>query len=156
MIFALRVEDEGKLNARHIGDEDVKSLLVDNIDKNYIKADEPVKSSGSKDYAKLLREHPSFSNEQLCTLQNRIAKYAGCKTVTQPGTLCVRVDGALSVPYGKQHVVEQIYFFCPSRQYVTAKPKWSNVTTPCDIISEDLDHDDVTSWKAKLCGGDSN
>ena len=54
MIFALRVEDEGKLNARHTGDEDVKSLLVDNIDKNYIKADEPVKSSGSKDYAKLL------------------------------------------------------------------------------------------------------
>ena len=110
MIFALRVEDEGKLNARHIGDEDVKSLLVDNIDKNYIKADEPVKSSGSKDYAKLLREHPSFSNEQLCILQNRIAKYAGCKAVIQPGTLCVRVDGALSVPYGKQHVVEQIFF----------------------------------------------
>ena len=28
MIFALRVEDEDKLNARHIGDEDVKSLLA--------------------------------------------------------------------------------------------------------------------------------
>ena len=84
MIFALRVEDEDKLNARHIGDEDVKSLLVDNIDKRYIKADEPVKLSGSKDYAKLLREHPSFSNEQLCTLQykkSKTAKCAGCKTV---------------------------------------------------------------------------
>ena len=113
MIFALRVEDEDKLNARHIGDEDVKSLLVDNIDKRYIEADEPVKSSGSKDYAKLLREHPSFSNEQLCTLQykkSRTAKCAGSKTVIKPGTLCVRVDGALSVPYGKQHVVEQVFY----------------------------------------------
>ena len=84
MIFALRVEDEDKLNARHIGDEDVKSLLADNIDKRYIKADEPVRSSGSKDYAKLLREHPSFSNEQLCTLQykkSRTAKCAAYKTV---------------------------------------------------------------------------
>ena len=84
MIFAFWVEDEDKLNARHIGDEHVKSLLVDNIDKRYIKADEPVKLSGSKDYAKLLREHPSFSNEQLCTLQykkSKTAKCAGCKTV---------------------------------------------------------------------------
>ena len=47
MIFALRVEDEDKLNAKHIGDEDVKSLLVDSIDKRYIKANDPVKSSGS-------------------------------------------------------------------------------------------------------------
>ena len=68
MIFALRVEDEDKLNARNIGGEDVKSLLADNIDKRYIKADKPVRSSGSKDYAKLLREHPSSSNERLCTL----------------------------------------------------------------------------------------
>ena len=68
MIFALRVEDEDKLNARNIGGEDVKSLLADNIDKRYIKADKPVRSRGSKDYAKLLREHPSSSNEQLCTL----------------------------------------------------------------------------------------
>ena len=113
MIFALRVEDEDKLNARHIGDEDLKSFLVDNIDKRYTKGDEPVKSSSFKDYAKLLREHPSFSNEQLCTLQykkSRTAKCAGCKTVIQPGTLCVRVDGALSVPYGKQHVVEQVFY----------------------------------------------
>ena len=159
MIFALRVEDEDKLNARNIGDEDVKSLLADNIDKRYIKADKPVRSSGSKDYAKLLREHPSSSNEQLCTLQykkSRTAKCAGCKTVIQPGTLCVRVDGALSVPYRKQHVVEQVFYFCLNGQCFAAKPKWSNVTTPRNIISEDLDHDDVASWKAKLCGGDSN
>ena len=125
MIFALRVEDEDKLNARHIGDEDVKSLLVDNIDKRYVKADEPVKSSGSKDYAKLFREHPSFSNEQLCTLQykkSRTAKCSDFKTVIHPGTLCLRVDRALSVPYRKQHVVEVFYFF-PNRQCFAAKPK---------------------------------
>ena len=74
----------------------------------------------------------------------------------QPGTLCVRVDGALPVPYGKQHVVEQVFYFCPNRQCFAAKPKWSNVTTPRNIVSEDQDHDDVASWKAKLCGGDSN
>ena len=137
----------------------MKSLLGHNIDKQYIKADEPVKSSGSKDYAKMLREHPSFSNEQQYTLQykkSRTAKSASCKTVIQPKMLCVRVDGALSVPYGKQYVVEQVFYFCPNRPCFAAKPKWSNVATPCDIISEDVDHDDVASWKAKLCGGDSN
>ena len=78
MIFALRVEHEDKLNARHISDKDVKSLLVDNVDKRYIKGDEPVKSSGSKDYAKLLWEHPSFSNGQLCTLQYKKSRTANC------------------------------------------------------------------------------
>ena len=90
MVFALRVEDEGKLNTRQKSDGNVKSPIVDNIYKKYIKADKPVKLSGSKDYAKLLRKHPSFSNEQLCTLQfkkSRTAKCAGCKTVIQPGTL---------------------------------------------------------------------
>lgn len=57
MIFAMRVEDKGRLNARHIGDKDVKSLLVDNINEKYVKADEPVKSGTSKDYAKLLQEY---------------------------------------------------------------------------------------------------
>lgn len=57
MIFAMRVEDKGRLNARHIGDKDVKSLLVDNINEKYVKADEPVKSVTSKDYAKLLQEY---------------------------------------------------------------------------------------------------
>ena len=77
-----------------------------------------------------------FSNEQLCTLQykkSRTAKCADYKTVIQPGMYCVRVDGALSLPYGKQHVVEQIFYFCPNRQCFDAKPKWSNVTTPRDI-----------------------
>ena len=54
MIFALRVEDEDKLNARQVGDEDGKFLLVGNINKKYIKVSEPVKLSSSKDYAKLL------------------------------------------------------------------------------------------------------
>ena len=122
--FALRVEDEDKLNAKHIGDEDVKSLLVDNINKWYIKANEPVKLSGSKDYAKLLREYPSFSNEQLCTLQykkSKTAKCTGWKTVIQPGALCVRVGGALSVLYGKIHVVAQGFYFCPNKQCFATK-----------------------------------
>ena len=48
MIFVLINEDEGKLSARHIGDEDVKHLLVDNIHKKCINADELLKVSCSK------------------------------------------------------------------------------------------------------------
>ena len=76
MIFAFWVEDEDKLNARHIGDEHVKSLLVDNIDKRYIKADEPVKLSGSKDYAKLLSCYES-------TLPSQTNSCALCNTKSQ-------------------------------------------------------------------------
>ena len=76
MIFVLINEDEGKLNARHIGDEDVNYLLVDNINKMCINADELLKVSCSKYYAKLLREHNSFSNEQLCTLQYKMLRTA--------------------------------------------------------------------------------
>lgn len=54
-------KDKGKINARHIGDEDLKSHFVDSINKNYILADTPAKESG--------REHPSFSNEH-STIQN--------------------------------------------------------------------------------------
>ena len=92
----------------------------------------------------------------LCNTKSQGLQNVLAAKLIQPGMLCVQVDESLSLPYGKQHMFEQVFYFCPNRQCFAIKPKWSNVKAPYDIISEDLDHDDVASWKAKLCGCDSN
>ena len=95
--------------------ENCAYVSFDNIDKKFMKADEPINTNGSNGYVKLLRKHPIFSNEQLRTLSYEKSKTENCtvcKTVIPPRSLCLRVDGGLSVT------------FCPDRQCFFAKPSW--------------------------------
>ena len=52
---------------------------------------------------------------------------------------CVKTDGALSVPFGKEYAVNKLFFFCPKRLYITRPPVWSNILTthPLAIIKGD-------------------
>ena len=43
------------------------------------------------------------------------------------GDQCFKVDGALSVPFGKEYPVKKLFFFCPKRLCVTRPPMLSNI-----------------------------
>ena len=60
------------------------------------------------------------------------------KTPIMIGDWCVKVDGALSVPFGIEYAVKKL-FFCPKRVCITRPPVWSNIliTHPLAIIKGD-------------------
>ena len=62
-----------------------------------------------------------------------------CKTPIMIGDQCVKVDGALSVPFGREYAVKKLFFFCPKRLCITRPPVWSNIliTHPLAIIKGD-------------------
>ena len=41
--------------------------------------------------------------------------------------LALKVNGAISVPFGKATAVELVFYFCPKRHCFTKVLKWCNV-----------------------------
>ena len=85
-----------------------------------------------------LNNHENVNDEQICTIQlkeNRSAKCSGlsCKKILQRGTPCIKVDGALTVPYGKEVAMKQLFYFCATRECFTRPPVWSNIRPNVDI-----------------------
>ena len=84
---------------------------------------------------RILREHELYGKEQISTLSRkskRSAKCSGCKNVLEVGVLAVKVNGAISVPFGKATA----FYFCPKRHCFTKVPKWCNLKMAVQIISE--------------------
>ena len=52
---------------------------------------------------------------------------------------CVKVDGALSILFGREYAVKKLFFFCPKRLCIIRPPVWSNtfITHPLAIIKGD-------------------
>ena len=53
--------------------------------------------------------------------------------ILQRGTRCIKVDGALTVPYGKDVAMKQLFYFCATRECFTRPPVWSNIRPNVDI-----------------------
>ena len=93
-------------NAQHIGDEDVKAFL------NKVQLEERFMKQAP--LTKRINVHEIFGQQQTYTLHlnaKRNAKCTSCKEVLEVGTLTVRVDGTLTVPYGHNKAVEQVFYF---------------------------------------------
>ena len=66
-------------------------------------------------FLQILRGHEFYDKGEICTLYcklKRSAKHGGCKNVLEVRMLAVKVNGAISVPFGKTTVVEQVFYFC--------------------------------------------
>ena len=113
LLFVLKVIEEVIRNARHIGDEDAKPFLNNvQLDEMFMKQAPLTKRINVRE---LLEQHELFGQQQTYTLYHKVkrnAKCTGCKNVLQVATLAVRVDGALTVPYGRNKAVKQIFYFC--------------------------------------------
>ena len=93
-------------NAQHIGEEDVKTFL------NNVQLEERFMKQAP--LTKRINVHEILGQQQTYILHHnakRNAKCTSCKEVLEVGTLTVRVDGALTVPYGHNKAVELVFYF---------------------------------------------
>ena len=109
-------------NARNIGDEDVKAFLYKvQLEERFMKQSPLTKRIHVRE---LLEQHELFGQQQTYTLHHKVkrnAKCTGFKTFLQVATLTVRVDGALTVPYGQNKAVEQIFYISVHKNVVLQK-----------------------------------
>ena len=81
----------------------------------------------------------------------RNAKCTGFKNFLQVATLTVSVDGALTVPYGQNKAVEQIFYFCAQKSCFTKVPIWCNFKMPVELsCHEDVSQDEVNQFGSVL------
>ena len=131
LLFVLKVIEEVIRNARHNGDEDAKPFLNNvQLDEMFMKQAPLTKRINVRE---LLEQHELFGQQQTYTLHHkakRNSKSAGCKKVLEVGTLTVRVDGALTVPYGQRKPFKQVLYFSAQKKCFTKVPTWCNVKIP--------------------------
>ena len=116
LVFVLKLDDKVVPNARHIGDEDVNAFLNNvQLEERFMNQAPLTKRINVRE---LLEQHELFGQQQTYTLHpkaKRNAKCTGCKIVLEVGTLTVRVDSALTVPYGQNKAVKQIFLFLSTK-----------------------------------------
>ena len=141
LLFVLKVDEEVVRNARHISDEDAKPFLNNvQLDERFMKQAPLTKKINVRE---LLEQHELFGQQQIYTLHHkakRNAKCTGCKKGLEVRTLTVRVDGALTVPYGQRKAFKQVFCFSAQKKCLTKVPIWCNVKIPV-VLSR---HEDVS------------
>ena len=148
VLFVLKLDEEVVRNARHIGDEDVKAFLKNvQLEERFMKQAPLTKRINVRE---LLEQHELFGQQQTCTLHHKAkgnAKCTSCKKVLEVGTLTVRVDGALTVPYGQNKAVEQVFYFCAQNSCFTKVPIWCNIKMPVELSRhEGVSQDEVNPF----------
>ena len=148
VLFVLKLDEEVVRNARQIGDEDVKAFLNNvQLEERFMNQAPLTKRINVRE---LLEQHELFGQQQTYTLHHkakRNSKSAGCKKVLEVGTLTVRVDGALTVPYGQNKAVEQVFYLCAQKSCFTKVPIWCNIKMPVELSRrEDVSQDEVNPF----------
>ena len=138
LIFVLRCCDQN-MYKQHIGDDDLKQILmIKDVDKRFM-ANIAKNDISSQTITKAFQSHPLYNKEQICTLhikKDRCAKCRGCKKVLTIDCLVIKVDGALTVPFGKSVAVPQLFYLCPVRECFKTTPNWCNIKTPTTIFAD--------------------
>ena len=73
------------------------------------------------DLKEILQKHPGYNKPQETKLHHKESRSAkcqgrGCNNIFTAGTLCLKVDGALTVPPNRDEAVEQRLYFCLQKQ----------------------------------------
>ena len=98
------------------------------IPSEHFQPTEPVDSK--KDYPAILQSDPLFHQEQKVPLQKkekRSAQSLGCRLVLNVRESALKIEGALTVPYKKKKVTEEVIYSCPNPNCIAKMPKWNNV-----------------------------
>lgn len=139
LMFVLKCQNK-ELLTQHIGDDDLKYILqTEEVEERFLEPSRNAPKS-PKEAQDILLLHELYSIPQRCTLhhkKSRTAKCRGCKKVLIIGDLSVKVDGALTVPYGKSMAVPQIFYMCATRECFGNVPSWCNIKMPSSLFADD-------------------
>ena len=137
------------LDKRVLGDDDVKNIFAAAPRKVPEKYRQEQNDSRCKtsDVKAILVNHADYNKEQEWRLHEKSTRSAMCrgchKTVIEKGKICLKVEGAISVPFGKDFAVLQTFYFCADKQCLLQFPPWTNIRPPLSILS-DGNIDDAT------------
>lgn len=130
------------LNERVFGDEDIKNIFATaprNVPEEYRQEKSNTRYK-STDVKAILTNHPDYQKEQEWVLHRKLSRSAMCrgchKKVIEKGSICLKVEGAISVPFGKDFAVAQTFYFCTDKQCLLSFPPWTNIRPPLFIMSD--------------------
>ena len=131
MRFVLEITDLKFLEKLYLDDDDIKSILSkQDIDKQYLH--EKPKKCGNKSKAPL-------------------------QEILEMDPKCLEIEELLTVPFGKDIAVKQIFYFCPSAKCVSKPPVWSNVRFPNVVLKEaDITNEELTALQNELIRGSTS
>ena len=144
-------DDEEALKFRYLSEDDVKALFqvyeLKGINESFM-CDKTV-NNNKRDLRRILQSHPLFNQPQIVKAIYKIKRSAtcqgrSCKALLSIGSLCLKVEGTLTVPFNKEVAVEQSFYFCPKKYCL--KSIWCNVRIPTAIENggvSDLDKNEV-------------
>ena len=159
LLFALEVTDIDILDKTEFQTHEVVNFLnKSNIDPAF-KAKKAICTVAKKKSAAQFREiinansdnNASQTFEHVIKINQSISCTGlNCKTPIMIGNRCVKVDGAVSVPFGGEYAVKKLFFVYLKRLCITRPPVWSNIliTHVLTIIKgrniSDEDHERLT------------
>ena len=117
--------------SRYIGDDDLKIIFSKQVSHSFLLPPKNVLSKNKHDLKEIRQKHPGYNKPQEKKLhhqKSRSGKGRGCNNIVTAGTLCLKVEGALTVPPNRDEAVEQRFYFCPRKKCLANPPSWSNVS----------------------------
>ena len=141
LLYVYNVTDLTTLSSLDFGQNQIEDFFkISSVDQQFMKKKvRAQKKKNKNDFQEILCTHSNFNDPQVYKyhLKNgRSAKCSGmnCTTILQPGTACVKVDGAISVQYEQNFAIKRTFYFCANSQCVMTPPVWSNIRRPSELL----------------------
>ena len=125
----LGVSQENLKESRYIDNDDLEIIFLKQVSHSFLLPPKKVLRKNEHDLKEILPGYNKPQETKLHHKESRSAKCQGkcCNNIFTTGTLCFKVEGAFTVPPNRDEAVEQIFYFCPRKQYFADPPHWSNV-----------------------------
>ena len=137
------VTDTSIFQSLELTNDVLTDLFARPVDEGVIRPPAPTNRlvSDAEKRKAILTAHPNYNHPQVYTLvykKSRSAKCQGyrCEKIFQVGSICVKVEGGLSIPWQKDFAQQEDLFFCPSIDCIRKAPVWTNLCFP-DCIALD-------------------
>ena len=131
LLYVLQVPETNEVIGKlFMEDEDVEAIFKKSpkeINPLYMQEMSKAKKRKKSDYLGIMKRNPSFDGQQTMILNHKLTRTAkckgnGCGNVLTVGSLCIKVDGAIVIPFETEAaVVRPMYFWCNVRYPLEVK-----------------------------------
>ena len=126
--------------SRYTFDDDLKIIFSKQVSHSFLLSPKKVLTKSKRDLEEILQKYPGYNKPQETKLHHKESRSAkcqgrGCNNIFTAGTLCLKAEGALTVPPNTDEAVEQRFYFCPRKQCLANPPHRSNVKYPLFFVA---------------------
>ena len=104
LVVVLNIDENLCKSAEFTGDEDLKIILQREVEPKFLLPVMNINRRSREEYLGILQQNENYHNEQTYMLHYKEARSANClgkncKKKLEIGSLCIKVTGAITVPY---------------------------------------------------------